>query len=119
MATLIIHEDSAPESWYERSGSSFTHSRKILLLFWITWGSILLHSYKGMLRASLINISYEKPIDTWEDFYASGLSLLLTIGTGYEQYCGSEPLPLARKMCNERGVWYPFNGTAPKWMYDM
>ena len=72
-----------------------------------------------MLRASLINITYEKPIDTWEDFYKSGLSLLLTIGTGYESMCASEPLPLVRKMCTEHSVWYPFNGTAPKWMYEM
>ena len=119
LATLVIHEDSAPQSWYERNGSSFTRSRRILLIFWITAGTVLLQSYKAMLRASLINIPYQKPIDTWDDFYNSDLSLLLTIGSGYEQYCETEPLPLVRKICTERGVWYPFNGTAPKWMYDM
>jgi hypothetical protein len=56
-------------------------SRQIIIVFWLLAGLILGMAYKSNLLASLINIEYEKPIDTLTDVMNAELDLYIVRGT--------------------------------------
>ena len=57
----------------------FVHSKKFMLLIWNLFGQIILMAYKSILLASLIAITYEKPLHTSQDVAESGLPILLPV----------------------------------------
>jgi hypothetical protein len=44
-------------------------SSKVLLFFWCLFGGILVMTYDGLLRSSLLTPQYEKPINTIQGTY--------------------------------------------------
>ena len=74
LSTLI--EEGGDETLLE---IGFIHSRKLMLLIWNLLGQVILMAYKSVLLGSLIAITYEKPIDTIQDMYESGVSILLPV----------------------------------------
>ena len=53
--------------------------------------NILSHAYKGSILSSLINISYEAPIDTIQQMVDSGLPFYVLGGTAFVWVTTSDP----------------------------
>ena len=66
------------KKWIEREGFGV---RKILILKWILLGNVLTVAYKSTLLSTLVTTRYNKPIDTLEDLYRSGIPLLIAKGS--------------------------------------
>ena len=85
----LIWRRKVPHGWYHRDG--FTHSRKLLLLFWLVMGNFILLGYKGTLLSNLIRIQYERPIESYDDAVKSGLKFLLHEFSGSEEWIDAHP----------------------------
>ena len=72
---LVLIDETVPQGWINREG--FTHSRKLLLLQCLLYGSVLLWGYKCVLLSILVPIRYEQTIDTLYDLDKSELRLLV------------------------------------------
>ena len=58
--------DESVSNLYIRKESS-AKARQFLIINWMLFGFFLCNSYKSVLRATLVSVEYEKPIDTLED----------------------------------------------------
>ena len=85
----LIWRRKVPHGWYHRDG--FTHSRKLLLLFWLVMGNFILLGYKGTLLSNLIRVRYEPPIESYDDVLKSGLKFLLGEFPGSEEWIDAHP----------------------------
>ena len=72
---LVLIDETLPHEWLYREG--FTHSRKLLLLQWLLYGSILLMGYKCVLLSNLVPIRYEQTIDNLYDLDKSELRFVV------------------------------------------
>ena len=113
---VVFFEESLPLACFNRKG--FTKSRKFILLQWLFFGTIILQSYKSVLRTSLITITYEKGIDTFEDLDNSGLPLIIPTPTAPYKLLASDPRPLFKRIFG-RKLPFPYNGQVPDWVRDM
>ena len=112
----MVIEEGVPETWFNRMG--FIHSRKFLILLWLMLGNVLLMSYKSNLRASLVAITYKKPIDSIEDMEQSGLPLLFCTGCGYKEFFSIDPRPAMNRL-GEKAIMYPYDGRLPDHILNM
>ena len=106
-------EESVPHAWFNRRG--FVASRKLLILQWLMFGSILLLGYKSTLLATLIPINYEKPINTVDDLANSNMPLLIAKKTAPHWLLATDPRDAVKRIFR-KSVLYPFNGTVPPWV---
>ena len=60
--------------------------------------NILSHAYKGSILSSLINISYEAPIDTIQQMVDSGLPFYVLGGTACVWVTTSDPRPSVKQL---------------------
>ena len=113
---VVFFEESLPLAWFNRRG--FTKSRKFILLQWLFFGTVIVQSYKSVLRTSLITITYEKGIDTFEDFDNSGLPLIIPKPTAPYKLLASDPRPVFKRIFG-RKLPFLYNGQVPDWVRDM
>ena len=64
----IIDESNNPRYVNDRTSAK---AKQILLLVWLVVGFLLTVSYKSVLLSNLVNIGYEKTIDTVDDMLNS------------------------------------------------
>ena len=113
---IVFLEESFPNRWFNRKG--FTKSRKLLLLQWLLLGHVLVMSYKSMLLTSLITITYEQSIDTFDDLDRSGLPLIIPQRTAPAQLLASDPRPVIKRIFGRR-LFLPYSGQVPEWVTNM
>ena len=82
----IIDESNNPRYVNDKNSAK---AKQILLLVWLVVGFLLTVSYKSVLLSNLVNIGYEKTIDTVDDMlnsekvlYSPGKSMLPTLIKG-------------------------------------
>ena len=107
LALTPILDETVP--WKTYSRSSFTASRKSLVIQWLILGNILSHVYKGALLSSLITIRYTVPLDTMAQMEESGLPFYVLGKTALEWLAKTDPRELGKKL-NERRFDMPFPG---------
>ena len=78
--------------------------------------SILQWGYKSTLFSTLVPIFYEDTLETLADVANSDLPLLVPKNTAPHWLIGTDPRPAAKKIL-AKTIVYPFNGTAPDWVY--
>ena len=110
LALMVLIDESVPERWIYREG--FTHSRKLMLLQWLLYGSVLLWGYKCVLLSTLIPIRYEKTIDNLYDLDKS--ELRLAIPHVIYNLLDKDPRSAMKRVLN-RSDLYNYNGTYPRW----
>ena len=107
LALTPILDETVP--WKTYSRSSFTASRKSLVILWLISGNRLSHVYKGALLSSLITIRYTVPLDTMAQMEESGLPFYVLGKTALEWLAKTDPRELGMKL-NERRFDMPFPG---------
>ena len=107
LALTPVLDESIPWKFYLRS--SFTTSRRLLLIQWLVMANILSHAYKGSILSSLINIHYEEPLDTIEQMVESGLPFYVLGKTSLEWVIKTDPRDSVKKL-NARRFDMPWDG---------
>ena len=106
-------EESVPQRWLYREG--FTHSRKLLLLQWLLYGSVLLWGYKCVLLSTLVPIRFEQTIDTIYDMDKSELPLM--IPDIIHENMKTDSRSVMQRIRNQ-SLMYTWNGTFPHWVNE-
>ena len=93
-------------------------ARSIVVFNWMVIGVILAMSYKAVLRAILMQESYEKPIDTIDDMIESGLKLLAPQDTPLWPAVTYDPRQKVQDMLKVTKVieWYEMGNGNPPWV---
>ena len=113
LALMVLIDESVPQRWIYREG--FTHSRKLLILQWLLYGSVLLWGYKCVLLSTLIPIRYEQSIGNIYDLDKSELRFSVP-DIGYN-LLAKDPRSAMKRVLNKSDV-YNFNGTIPQWVHE-
>ena len=110
---LVLIDETVPQGWIYREG--FTHSRKLLLIQWLLYGSVLLMGYKCVLLSNLVPIRYEQTIDTIYDLDQSELRLVApdAIYDIFERDTRSA----MKRVLNKSDV-YIYSGNPPQWIME-
>ena len=93
------------------SDRSCSRARSLLVFKWMIVGFFLTMSYKAVLRAMLMKIEYDKPIDTLDDMLKSEKKLLVAADTPYKAYMEGNPLPKVRELYKKEQIVYYNWGT--------
>ena len=84
--------------------SSFTRSRRLLILKWLICAAFLSHAYKSTLLSTLIAIRYTAPLDTIDQMVESGLPFHVMTGNNlFNWVANTDPRESVKKL-NERQV---------------
>ena len=98
----------------DRKGS---FARSIIVFNWMVIGVILAMSYKAVLRAILMQESYERPIDTIDDMIESGLKLMAPQDTPLWPVVNYDPREKVQDMLKTKAIeWYVMGNGNPAWV---
>ena len=110
---LTLIDESVPEQWLYREG--FTHSRKLLLLQWLLYGSVLLMGYKCVLLSNLVPIRYEQTIDNLYDLDKSELRLV--VSDSLHDAIESDTRSVVKRVLNKTDVFI-LGEIRPQWVNE-
>ena len=110
---IFLIDESVPSSWFQREG--FSHSRKLLLIFWLVMGNFILMGYKGTLLSNLVKIRYEDTLETRADLIRSGKKILQFEFPGSDAWAAMDPFfsQMAGKI-----IWYPPSEEGSEWFEE-
>jgi hypothetical protein len=90
----------------------------IFLIFWLLSANFIIFSYECNLRANIVKVAYEKPINTEQDVYDAGLELYLPLGTATGVHFRDSVVPIKQKLYKramERDTLFVYiNGAMPQ-----
>ena len=109
-------DETVPYSWFQREG--FTHSRKLLLIFWLVMGDFILLGYKGTLLSNLVQTRYENSIESYDDVEKAGLKFLVPKFRGSEEWIEAHP-HLSRMEMAGNLIRYPLEQAGSEWWTQM
>ena len=95
----IIIDESVDKHFIDKEKSS--RARRALILKWFVVGFMLTNSYKSVLRANMININYEKTIETIEDMLESNLNLTMSGDTILPTLLKLDPRKTVKELKNK------------------
>ena len=81
-------------------------------------GNVITLAYKSTLLSSLVQIRYERPIDTLSDLHDSSLPALIAGSSPFTQAFATDPRKTMQDIF-KRSIVYPYNGTVPKEIKQM
>ena len=96
-------------------------ARQVLLVKWIVLGFCLTACYKSVLLSNMINIGFDKTIDSVEDVLDSGKLLLVPDNTDVSSQIHKSARANVRKLANQIKLYNISIGSsqlAPQWVYD-
>lgn len=100
---LLIEE--APKSEYFQK-KQCPMARDVVVLKWAIMGLILCASYKGILLSKLINIEYEKSIDSIDDVLRSQKPVAVLAASGILNLLKSDPRRKVKEIGNRLKPYY-------------
>ena len=96
-------------------------ARQVLLLKWLVIGFCLTACYKSVLLSNMVNIGFEKTIDTVEDALDSGKLFLVPDNTAIPSKIHKSASANVRKLANQMKLYNLSIGSSqlfPQWAYD-
>ncbi len=72
------------------------------MIIYLPATNMLTHAYKSNLLASLVKKEYEKPVDTFEELFNSGVKVAMPGGTSVPYLMRDSPRKIVRDVYNER-----------------
>ena len=94
-----------------------SRARSLLVFKWMIVGFFLTMSYKAVLRAMMMKIEYDKPIDTLDDMLKSEKKLLVSADTPLKAYMEGNPLQKVRELYEkEQIVYYNWGTGTQEWI---
>ena len=112
---LLIEE--APKSEYFHK-KPCPKARDVIVLKWAIMGLILCASYKGILLSNLINIEYEKPVDSIDDVLRSNKPVAVMGGSGMLNLLKSDPRKKVKEIVKRQKIYKAENGKPPMWVVN-
>ena len=100
-------DEAVPDEFIHSNKKPHSKARIALVTAWLLLGYLITLSYKSVLRASLISIQYEKPIETLEDLLVTNRKILLMANTSTEIMLRTDPRPGMQQLA-KKITWIPF-----------
>ena len=97
-----------PDNFIYDNKKPCSKARIYLVVEWLLLGYLITMSYKSVLRASLVSIQYEKPIETLEDMLVTDRKILGMADTATEIMLRSDPRPSMQLLANKI-TWLPLS----------
>ena len=97
------------------------NARQVLLLKWLVIGFCLTACYKSVLLSNMVNIRFEKTIDTVEDVLDSGKLFLVPDNTDIPSKIYKSVRYNVRRLANQMKLYNFSIGSSrlfPQWAYD-
>ena len=92
-------------------------SANFVLLIWVLFGGVLLHSFLANFRVMLIMPVLEEPVDTAQDILDRGLIPLMHAGGGhYVEFLKESPIPAYQQLADIAVI--PKDGNELQRMFD-
>ena len=82
-----------------------SYARSLIVLKWMLVGFMLTISYKSVLRAMLMKIYYEKPIDSIDDMLASDRTFMVSKDGIFPALLAADPRMKVKEL-SERVIFY-------------
>ena len=111
---FIFVDEPVPPAWFLRDG--FTHSRKLVLIFWLVMGNFILMGYSSTLLSNLVRIEYENTIESYDDVEKSGLKFLIPMFDGFEGFIETHPY-LSKMSGGDNFIFHSYEEVGGPW-YD-
>ena len=96
-----------PDKFIYNNKKPSSKARISLVTEWLLLGFLINMGYKSVLRASLVSVQYEKPIETLEDMLVSDRKILMFANTSTDIMLRTDPRygmqQLAKKITWLRG----------------
>ena len=112
---LLIEEAPKSEYFHKRPCPK---ARDVVVLKWAIMGLILCASYKGILLSKLINIEYEKSIDSIDDVLRSNKPVAVLGASGIINLLKSDPRKKVEEIGERIKPYKGENGKAPMWIIN-
>ena len=104
-------DEAVPEKFIYSNKTPCSKARFFLVMEWLLLGYLITMSYKSLLRASLVSIQYEKPIETLEDMLVTDRKILMLANTSTEIMLRTDPRPGMQELA-KKITWLPFSKKA-------
>ena len=99
-------DEAVPDKFIYNNKKQCSIARISLVAAWLVLGYLITMSYKSVLRASLVSIHYEKPIDTLEDLLVTDRKILMMTNTSTEIMMRTDPRPGMQQLA-KKITWIP------------
>ena len=100
-------DEAVPDKFIYNNKKPCSKARIYLVVEWLLLGYLITMSYKSVLRASLVSIQYEKPIETVEDMLVTDRKILMLANTSLELMIRTDPRPSMQQLA-KKITWLPF-----------
>ena len=101
-------DEAVPDKFIYDNKKPCSKARIYLVVEWLLLGYLITMSYKSVLRASLVSIQYEKPIETLEDMLVTDRKILGMADTATEIMLRTDPRPGMQELANKI-TWLPLS----------
>ena len=107
--------DEAPLNKYFQK-QPCAKARELVVLKWAMMGFLLTTSYKGILLSKLINIEYEKSLDSVDDVLRSNKPVVLDSESAIAHLVKSDPREKMKAMSQRIKPYQAEKGAPPMWV---
>ena len=114
-----VIEESQKHDYFHKQPCAI--AREMLILKWAMIGFLFTIGYKSVLLSTMINIEYEKPLDTVEDILRSDKQLFIDSTSGIGDLLKSDPREKIKELA-KKGRSYETEvtekGNGPVWIQE-
>ena len=114
-----VLEESQKDDYFHKKPCA--KAREMLVLKWAMIGFFFTISYKSVLLSNMINIEYEKPLDTVEDVLRSDKQLFIDSTSGIGDLLKSDPREKIKELFKKAKSYeteVTEKGNGPVWIQE-
>ena len=114
-----VIEESQKHDYFHKQPCAI--AREMLILKWAMIGFLFTISYKSVLLSTMINIEYEKPLDTVEDILRSDKPLFIESTSGIVNLLKSDPREKIKELAKKARSYeteVTEKGNGPVWLQE-
>ena len=114
-----VIEESQKHDYFHKQPCAI--AREMLILKWAMIGFLFTISYKSVLLSTMINIEYEKPLDTVEDILRSDKPLFIESTSGIVNLLKSDPRGKMKELAKKASSYeteVTEKGNGPVWLQE-
>ena len=114
-----VIEESQKHDYFHKQPCA--KARELLILKWAMIGFFFTISYKSVLLSNMINIEYEKPLDTVEDILRSDKPLFIESTSGIVNLLKSDPREKIKELAKKARSYeteVTEKGNGPVWIQE-
>ena len=97
-----------PDKFIYNNKKPSSKARISLVTEWLLLGFLINMGYKSVLRASLVSVQYEKPIETMEDMLVTDRKIIMFATTSTETDIKTDPRHSMQQLA-KKITWIPYS----------